>query len=513
MPLSVSAQQNADGGIPRLLNGVEYAGELNGMASGGDHAPFWLTSNQHGLVSVENYSSLLRGSLIRPIETDSMRKWRIGFGVDAAVGTNYTSTFMLQQLYGEAQYKAGRLTIGAKERPMELKNNELSTGSQTLGINARPIPQIRLELPDWWQVPLTRGWLQFKGHISYGRFTDDHWQHEFTHKQERYADNTLYNSKAGFLRVGKDDGRHPLSVEFGLEMATQFGGTTYERTADGTMQVTHNSTNFKAFWNALIPGGADAYESEFEYSNYLGNSLGSYLLRINFDKPTWHFSLYADHFFEDHSAMLMVDYNGYGTGNQWNRRDTWTFLLYDFKDMLLGGELLLKRGTWVRNIVAEYIYSKYQSGPVYHDHNPGASDHIAGMDNYYNHNLYAGWQHWGQVIGNPLYQSPIYNTDGKIVISNNRFMAFHIGLGGQPTPELSYRLLATWRDGLGTYIKPYTRRREQVNIMAEANYAFRQKSLKGWSVGFEIGYDNGDIVGNNFGGMLKIKKTGLLRTQ
>ena len=118
---------------------------------------------------------------------------------------------------------------------------------------------------------------------------------------------------------------------------------------------------------------------------------------------------------------------------------------------MLGVEVNLKYGTWIRDIVFEYIYTKYQSGPVYHDHTPSFADHIGGIDNYYNHYIYTGWQHWGQVIGNPLYRSPIYNDDGTISVKNSRFMAFHMGIDGRPAENITYRLLGTWQENAARF--------------------------------------------------------------
>ena len=509
MPLSVLAQEGTDDGIARLFHNIQYTGEAQTTLSTGDYAPFWLTSNRQGLSSVERNSGYLRGSLIRPAETDSMRRWRIGYGADVAVAGNFTSTLVIQQLFGDVRYRALGLSVGAKERPMELKNNQLSTGSQTLGINARPVPQVRVEVPDWWVVPYTRGWLQVKGHVAYGKFTDNNWQHDFTHQQSRYADNVLLHTKAGYLRIYNEDYDYPLSLEMGLEMACQFGGTSYMR-VDGAMQKTENESGLKSFWHAFIPGGgSDSYEDQYQFKNAEGNHLGSYLIRLNYDKRDWRASIYADHYFEDQSAMFLVDYNGYGTGASWNDRVERKYFFYGLKDIQLGAEVWLKRGTWVRNIVAEYIYSKFQSGPVYHDHNQGTPDHISGQDEYYNHYIYPGWQHWGQVMGNPLYTSPLYNEKGEIYAKDTRFMAFHVGISGQPTQELSYRILGTWKEGLGTYKQPFTKHKNQVNILMEANYAFSQSKLKGWNIGVGLGYDNGEIVGDNFGCQLSIKKTGV----
>lgn len=502
--------KNLPAQISRLGNNLTFSAEMSGTISKGENAPFWLTSNKYGLSSTENNSGYIRGGIFRGMESDSARKWKIGFGMDIAVPVNYTSHFVVHQLYADMRYKKAQLSIGAKERTMELKNNSLSSGSQTLGINARPVPQIRIELPEYWNVPLTRGWLQLKGHIAYGAMTDDNWQHKFTNGTSRYTDNVLYHSKAGYLRIGNKE-KSPLSLEMGLEMATQFGGTTYQPNGDGTIIATENASNLKAFWNAFIPNGSgDPYEQQYQFTNVEGNHLGSWVVRASYEKSKWKASIYADHFFEDHSSMFLLDYDGYGSGEEWNTRKKNRYLLYDLKDIMLGAELNLKQGRWLRDIVLEYLYTEYQSGPIYHDHNPNASDHIGGNDNYYNHSIFPGWQHWGQVMGNPLYLSPIYNSDGTIQVKDNRFKAFHLGISGEPTVNTVYRILITWREGLGTYNIPYTKHKEQTSVLAEATYKFQSRQLKGWAVGASLGFDFGDITGDNNGVCVKITKKGII---
>ena len=161
-------------------------------------------------------------------------------------------------------------------------------------------------------------------------------------------------------------------------------------------------------------------------------------------------------------------------------------------------------------IPAELFFSKYQSGPIYHDHDEVISDHLGGQDNYYNHSIYTGWQHWGQVIGNPLYLSPIYNTDQSIYIKNNRSKAYHIGFSGSPYPRFHYRMLGTYLKGYGTYDKPYYDPRNTVSLLAEACYTFPSTSvLKGWSVKGAVGADFGELMGDNFGLQMTIAKSGL----
>ena len=127
------------------------------------------------------------------------------------------------------------------------------------------------------------------------------------------------------------------------------------------------------------------------------------------------------------------------------------YFRYDFKDWLLGVELKLKQTRWLEGVVVEYLYSKYQGGPVYHDHTANVDIQISGRDNYYNHHLFTGWQHWGQVMGNPLYRSPLYNDDRKIEVEHNRFKAWHLGFNGSPIDGLHYRVLATWQRSFGSY--------------------------------------------------------------
>lgn len=485
--------------------GVEYKVEMQ-LSASGDKTPLWLNANKYGLSSMDEFNGYLRGAVERPLKVDEPHKWGLGYGVDLAVPVNYSSNFVVQQAYVEGRWLHGVLTIGSKQQPMELKNNLLSSGSQTFGRNARPVPQVRLSLPEYWTIPYTRGWLHLKGHIAYGVMTDDNWQHDFTHRQSKYADNVRYHSKAGYIKLGSEERFIPWSFEAGLEMAALFGGTSHVPTADGDV-IRKGETGLKGFWHAFIPGGDESGEET--YFNVAGNQLGSWVARINYDADTWRFSFYADKYFEDHSSMLMLDYNGYGTGKEWNTKKKTKFLLYDPKDWMLGMELTYKYDRWVKGIVLEYLYSKYQSGPIYHDHNPGVSDHIGGIDEFYNHYIYTGWQHWGQVMGNPLYMSPVFNDDGKVMVKNNRFMAFHLGLNGNPTEQLSYRLLATYQDGLGTYLNPFHSRHHNFSMMAEANYAFTKK-LDGWNLSGAYGMDLGGLYGHNYGFQLTITKRGLI---
>ena len=129
-------QYDAVAGKEQLGKGIVYKLEAQGSYSDGE-TPLWLNANRYGLSSLREKNGYVRGSLLRPLSTDSARRWGLGWGVDLVKPVHYTSQFVVQQAFAEMRWLHGVLTVGSKEYPMQLKNNRLSSGSQTLGINAR----------------------------------------------------------------------------------------------------------------------------------------------------------------------------------------------------------------------------------------------------------------------------------------------------------------------------------------------------------------------------------------
>ncbi len=465
----------------------KYEIQMSGSAG---NTPLWLNANKYGLSSLSSFNGYVRGCIERPINVDKEKKWGIGYGLDLVVPLHYTSDFVIQQCYAEVRYKHCVLTLGQKEQPMQLKNMELSSGSQTSGINARPIPGVRLSFPEYWCIPGLHSWLAIKGHFSYGWMTDGHFQKEWTKGKGRYCEGVLYHDKAGYLRIGPGEKAFPLSLELGLEMACEFGGKIY-RHGRSTL---YGHTGLKAYIESFTAGGDDE-SGNVVYSNVAGDQLGSWVARLNYDSEKIGISLYADHYFEDHSSMFLLDYDGYGSGNEW---DTWVknrYLLYPLKDIMVGAELKLKHFKWIEGAVIEFMNTRYQSGPIYHDHTLNMSDHLGGMDSYYNHGQYPGWMHWGQVMGNPLYRSPINNTDGTLTVKDNRFYAWHFGMSGNLLSNFRYRVLCSWQKGWGTYSSPYLYPQENLSMMGEMTYRFHDH----YSIRVAAGFDRGELLGNNLG--------------
>ena len=142
--ISVTAQES----------GLAYQIETGGTVSAGDYSPLWLNANRYGLYATENQSEYLQAGI--EYNHTYRHDWRIHVGLDIATAINMTNHFWLQQAYAD-----------------------ISTGWMTEGPNARPIPQIRIEIKDFLNIPGLGNWLAFKGHLAYGLFVDSSWQEDF----------------------------------------------------------------------------------------------------------------------------------------------------------------------------------------------------------------------------------------------------------------------------------------------------------------------------------------------
>lgn len=459
--------------------------EFTASYGSGEYAPMWHIANRQGLGS----------------EKPSMVYARVGTGgnylfdrpgitldwdLDLVAGMNVASAIFVQQAYIDVSWKKIRLSVGQKERWGWMSRHRLTTGALLESGNARPIPQVRFELPEYWNIPGCKGWFGIKGHLAYGMFTDGKWQENFVDADRLHTYKALYHTKAGFMRFGNEK-KFPLTAEIGLQMATQFGGKTYN-SANIAGLVINQPTRFKDYMLALIPLKGDEQYDGADQANVAGNVLGSWNGAITWNDKEWMLKLYYDHVFEDHSQMF------------------WEYGLWT--EQLAGLELELKNFKWIRAVAFEYFNLKKQSGPVYHDSTEKIPDQISCKDNNYNHHNYPGWTNYGMMIATPLCTSPIYNKDNTLTCYNNRVEAFHAGIEGELLPWLEYRMLFTHSNNWGTYDKPFKHIKHDTSGLVELTF---KPNIPGgnWAITTSFAFDRGDLYGNNYGGMLTIKRYGI----
>lgn len=463
---------------PRLIpiQSMGTTTEFSTTLANGDNAPFWLTNNKYGLGSVKDNSQYIRTLGWIDWDGDWINKniKKISVLADLVVARNLNSTFHLQQLYIDADYRSIRLSVGAKQKSSLFKNKELSSGGMTLSANARPIPQIELSIPDFVTVPYSQNKLQIIGGTSYGWFTDN----KFKLKNSAdgyYAKDVLYHRKYGFIKY---ENKKNWNLILGLEMDTQWGGRFYK---EGEYWG-NSPAKFFDFFRVLIPmhGGDDSNVTD--KVNIAGNVYGSTHFIFNYKLKEYNIKAYHEHFFEDHSGLFFKN----------------------IPDGLYGLELNLNKGL-VSNILFEYLHSKDQSGPFLWDKNENISTQISGGDNYYNHMDYVSLSNYGFTTGNPLFTSPIYNKGNTLMIANTRLTAFHGGINGYLSNCVKYKLLGTYSKSWGTPFYPSTTIRKQMSLLSEAIYIPRK--LKGWNFSGALAYDHSTMIGNNFGIQIKLSKT------
>ncbi|MDE6298221.1 MAG: capsule assembly Wzi family protein [Muribaculaceae bacterium] len=464
---------------------LRYEGEVRATFSGGDYTPFWLVNNLQGLGSPQKNNGYVRGALFKDMKPENRFTW--GAGIDLVGAWRAQSPFYIHQLYGEVKYRSLQAFIGSKEMGGNFLDTRLSSGDLLYSGNALPVPQLRLGIFDYADFWGCKGWFAVKGYFAYGMFTDSKWQKSWASEVSARTENVLYHSKGLWLRGGNTD-KFPLEGEIGIEMATQFGGKAF---VNGEWY--HMSHGIKEWIKAFFPKYTSGTFAGEDNRSVEGNMMGQYNIALAWKpKADWSIRAYYEHFFEDESQMTFE---------------------YGWKDGLYGIEVSLPKNPFVSKFVYEFLHTKDQTGPVFWNSTPEVPDQVSGRDDYYNHYLYNCWQHWGMGIGNPLVLSPIFNSDGFLHFMNNRIIAHHFGLEGNPTKEINYRLLLSFSRSWGSYDYQAPEVLNNFNGLLELTWT--PDRFKGWFGKIGIAGDAGKLIGNSFGVMLsvgfRLKAQGLRR--
>jgi len=466
--------------------------ESVGITGSGDHAPFWHTSNRQGLPSVKNNNAYMhfaaQGSTLYSSGLE------IGYGLDLGVGAGLESSCFVHQLYMDLDYRWLGMTVGMKERWSD-RNRTLSSGALTWSGNSRPVPEIRAGIPDYVRIPVLGGWFSVKGYIGYGRLTDDEWRSDHS---RNYVDGILFHSKSAFLRFG-DESRFPLQVTVGLEMNNMFGGVRHDNGVDTPMP-----SDAAAYWTALFP-----FHHIEEQGNEDGDNLGSWHLEFDYRLDDWHIGAYYEHFYEDHSSMLGIEYKNDTQGDK-------DFIFFGFRrnwfDGLFGIEVNAPDDfRFFRNAVLEFMNTRGLCGPICHSvacNTDGmyVIEEVDGRDGMYNHGIYTSYSHHGYAMGNPVLISPAYNDGGDNRFRSNRLQMFHLGVDGSITDRIDYRVLGTTTTHWGCYGAPLKDIEQVTSVMLECSY--RLDDSYGWKISLSgaMDFDSASLLGNNRGVMLTISK-------
>lgn len=479
---------------------ADYTETLRFGASTGAFAPYMIGSLNHGKTPMRSWA-LEDVCVTRSL--DSGRRFSWGFGGEFLFGYSQRSEYArwqhgqwdvakqgpaaiwLQQVYAEAKYRGVFISAGMKERGSALLNQRLSSGDLVESGNARPIPQVRAGFIDFQDIPLTNGWVQIQGEISYGKMVDNVYNKKHYNYYGYHLNlGALYSYKRCYFRTKPSQ---PLSVIAGMQVATLFGGET-QYYQDGRLLYERKfSTSLKTFAKVFFPfsGGGEDY--------YTGQTLGSWDCRIRY-------RLRGDDKLYAYFQGPWEDGTGVGRRNG--------------LDGLWGLEYKAARPGIITGAVFELLEFRNQSGPIHWQPNdtPGTAivAQAQGRDNYYNNAYYNAYANYGMAIGTPFLMSPIYNQDGYPAFASNRACGFHAALSGLIAKDVDYRVMVGYQRGLGNYDYAYPRPRTCTSMLLETgcDAGGLARELKGISARLQLAFDAGSLRGNNFGFALTLSYKG-----
>ena len=203
---------------------TSYKAEVFGSASSGSTTPFWMVSNRYGVVPLDANNGYLNAGVFHQQHFGKGFRWSAGLDIVAVV-PRYRNVY-IQQIYAELGYKSMLLSVGSKENRHSLWDHSLSSGDMVLSSNARPIPEIKLSMPEFTVVPLTKGWMQVKGDFAVGKSFDTKYLENFSNGKQTYIKNVLWHHKSFYVRIKDTQNKFPLSGIIGVQHWAQWGGTS-----------------------------------------------------------------------------------------------------------------------------------------------------------------------------------------------------------------------------------------------------------------------------------------------
>jgi hypothetical protein len=472
--LSVDQQKN----VPAIDNRPEdsnlrestYRLETFGYFSSGSNTPFWLVSHTSGVVSLEAQNYYARAGVFHKQSLKKGFSYQLGLDLVGSTKQTNREKYWIQQVYAEIQWKSLLLGIGSKEEyQSNLVDPKLSSGDMVYSNNVRPNPEVKISIPTYTAIPLTKKLLYFKGDFAVGKFLDGDYQEKTAAISKRdYVKDVLSHRKSLFLRVGnvelKENG---IQAILGFNHQTQWGGERYYV----------SQQKFSKYPQSISDFGRSAFPT-IDTRN--GVHLASYNFRLDYGKG------YGD-------ELYSIYWQHLATGEADLR-------LQNSPDMLLGLQYKSLHPKLLSGFVFEYIYTKQQRSP---------KRWYLGS-NYYDQSYYPqGRSYFGRTIGNPLLLSPEYNEDGYLGFRSNRIFALHSGIEGHLSDKFQYGLLATYGESYGTYNVPYSSIKSGVASALDITYSCPR--FPGLSVKCSLAFNGGGFFGSNaFGGGVSIKKTGKL---
>lgn len=455
---------------------IETTVDLIGVISSSDATPFWIQSNRQGRYSRHGSQLLNRIQAHGHSHLFDNSSISLNYGADLITRPGPEGTITFNQGYVKLNAYGVELAGGRFHSYNPISDHNLGMGSLGVSGNAVPVPQVRLGLPDWTSLPLTRDFIQIRLHVAHGWLGS-----------RRYTENVLYHEKVGHARFGGD---FPLNLYGGIAHYAKWGGKNNREFGD-------LPATFTDFWRVFFALGGDENAPDVESDYMLGDHLGAWDFGFFLEFDSFSINGYRQHPLETKDNLKLK-----------SLQDALNGISFRFDERL---------GLPIRGFVYEYMYTKWQDGPRVEnvlddgtrcfDFPERCRDLFQGNENYYNHHIYrTGWATQGRTIGNPLFRTVNTPIDQLVDgIDNNRIIAHHIGIETRLGRSSIIGKVTASRN-FGTRNDPFPEPADQLSMGLQSQipvFLFDQP----FTLLADVAWDNGDLYGNQFGFALGLRWT------
>lgn len=469
-----------------ITQNIRYELESGIYLSTSGQNPFWLRSNQYGIVPLESQFLTLRGAARKEYdstknEQNKQKRFSYGYGLNTVVNVGKANQIILPEAYLKVRYGAFELYGGRKREIIGLVDTMLTSGSYIWSGNALPMPKLQISIPNYVSI-IGKGLVSIKGAYSHGWFgSSDSTRNFFLHQKYLYG------------RIGKPNWK--IKMYAGFNHQVQWGGRPtkpYIEKETGKL-ITNYGNDFNSYlsvisgislnrnFDGLSKNGIPINDA----LNRAGNHLGSIDIatEINFNK--FDILLYRQSIYEDGSL----------------------YYLGNITDGLLGVSFKRKRTkSGLLKFVFEYINTNNQGGP---GGNGTTIPQIRGSDNYFNNSFYH-WVYSSNTIGTPLLMPlneiqkeifPNYSITSKAVpqsyIVNNHVSGMYLAVSF----VVKNKLFITKLSQTNNAVEFVPIKLSQFSALQVIQFKFKQ-----YFVNSEISFDSNALFKKNVGVGLSLKR-------
>ncbi len=460
--------------------------EAGGFAASDPATPFWLRTNQFGIVPHRSPAGMVQASfyknyVFRDSLTGRLKKWDWGVAVNpvATYEKDNEFKFLLPEASAKVRFRRLEFYAGRRRELMGIGDSLLSSGFYSGSGNAMPIPKVQLSTIGYIPLRFTKDFVAVSAGFSHGWFNSPYMQGVRLH--QKYA----------YIRLGKPTSGSKFY--FGLNHNVLWAGRSEflkqhpELAIDGELP-----SSWKFYPNVVLAYTSKNWYTKNGYSSFdsyrLGNHLGSYDFAFETKISNYRLLAYHQHAFEDVSSMVFKNIPDglYGVSFKLNAERTGT------------------TGFLLSHITLEFLTTKDQSGSEFYV--PGSK--FQGADNYFNHSqYYEGWSYFGQTVGTPFI-APGKDMDRSKGITgryfpNNRVNMLYLGAQGRYGKSLLLTFRTSYSRNFGVPGFAFNPPRGQFSSFLSAQYALGQST----SIIARLAVDQGDLFVKSTGGYLGVRKS------